>query len=318
MAMIKCSECGRDISDKALSCVGCGAPIAATATGSLILKDDNEGHSLIGNGDTASKLKDAFGKFSGDASRYLKEGFEDAKKVGKDVKGKLGQASDNVTDSIKEHLKSQSENEAPNAKTTSGNGKASESELNCQRFKAAVTSTIDIRYAEIMRGKSDVDRCLTYVDGQVMTASVRNIFISALGSTPPQIEVSCNLSDAILAPSSAEQQRLIKGVIGTVGGASGIGLIIAAVGTALGWGVGVVGTVTAVFAGAHVVGPIGTGVAGLTLAAIAAYFATTSNKHTDTERFLRVLKSSVNSAIDTIWSEHGEALSKVVKRESTT
>jgi uncharacterized membrane protein YvbJ len=29
MALIKCSECGRTVSDKAESCVGCGAPLAA-------------------------------------------------------------------------------------------------------------------------------------------------------------------------------------------------------------------------------------------------------------------------------------------------
>jgi hypothetical protein len=29
MAIIKCSECGRAVSDKAASCVGCGAPLAA-------------------------------------------------------------------------------------------------------------------------------------------------------------------------------------------------------------------------------------------------------------------------------------------------
>ena len=30
MALIKCSECGREISDKAAACVGCGAPVQAT------------------------------------------------------------------------------------------------------------------------------------------------------------------------------------------------------------------------------------------------------------------------------------------------
>jgi hypothetical protein len=29
MAIIKCSECGRAVSDKAEACIGCGAPIAA-------------------------------------------------------------------------------------------------------------------------------------------------------------------------------------------------------------------------------------------------------------------------------------------------
>src|SRR5882672_6327455 len=29
MALVKCAECGKDISDKALSCPGCGAPVSA-------------------------------------------------------------------------------------------------------------------------------------------------------------------------------------------------------------------------------------------------------------------------------------------------
>src|SRR5579863_3177057 len=29
MAIIKCSECGRAVSDKAAACIGCGAPLAA-------------------------------------------------------------------------------------------------------------------------------------------------------------------------------------------------------------------------------------------------------------------------------------------------
>jgi len=31
MALIKCSECGRDISDKAAACPGCGAPVSPTS-----------------------------------------------------------------------------------------------------------------------------------------------------------------------------------------------------------------------------------------------------------------------------------------------
>lgn len=31
MALIKCSECGREISDKASACPGCGAPVSAPA-----------------------------------------------------------------------------------------------------------------------------------------------------------------------------------------------------------------------------------------------------------------------------------------------
>jgi uncharacterized membrane protein YvbJ len=29
MALVSCTECGRDVSDKAAACVGCGAPIGA-------------------------------------------------------------------------------------------------------------------------------------------------------------------------------------------------------------------------------------------------------------------------------------------------
>ncbi len=31
MALVKCSECGKEVSDKAAACPGCGAPIAATS-----------------------------------------------------------------------------------------------------------------------------------------------------------------------------------------------------------------------------------------------------------------------------------------------
>jgi hypothetical protein len=33
MALVECSECGREISDKAAACPGCGAPVVSTVTG---------------------------------------------------------------------------------------------------------------------------------------------------------------------------------------------------------------------------------------------------------------------------------------------
>ena len=36
MALIKCSECGREVSDKASACLGCGAPITAAGAGTPI------------------------------------------------------------------------------------------------------------------------------------------------------------------------------------------------------------------------------------------------------------------------------------------
>lgn len=43
MALIKCIECGREISDKAAVCLGCGAPITITTSGKCI--QDSQGNS---------------------------------------------------------------------------------------------------------------------------------------------------------------------------------------------------------------------------------------------------------------------------------
>lgn len=230
MAMIKCSECGKDISDKAPSCVGCGAPTAVAAN----------------------------------------------------------------------------------------QDKHFEAEKNCAAFKAALESTIDVKFAEIMRGKADSDRFLTYVDAQILSASVRNIFKNSLGVTPSQVEAACNLSDAVLAPSVAEKQRLIKAAVGAGGGAAGIAMVVAGVGSALGWGIGVIASVKAFFVGAAVAGPIGWAVAGVTLAGAAAFFATTNSKHKDSDQYIKVLKNASAKAVHAIWPEHGETLSKAVNRGPAT
>lgn len=39
MALIKCSECGREISDKASNCIGCGAPVAPPDIPKVVLLD---------------------------------------------------------------------------------------------------------------------------------------------------------------------------------------------------------------------------------------------------------------------------------------
>ena len=36
MALVKCSECGKQVSDKASACPGCGAPISAAGAGTPI------------------------------------------------------------------------------------------------------------------------------------------------------------------------------------------------------------------------------------------------------------------------------------------
>jgi len=293
MAMIKCSECGKDISDKAAACIGCGAPIAAAMAKPF---GDLDGDGKIGLGD----VKAAFFK----------------------IKDRVIATAEVAAVQGKELIKSKQQKDAESVNSMAeGFGNAtsalqSESERNCAQFKAALESTIDVKFAEIMRGKTEADRFLTYVDGQILTGSVRNVFKSALGVAPPQVEAACGLSEAILAPSSDERERLLKTAVGVGGGAAGIGMIIAGVGGALGWGAGVIASVSAFFIGTSMAGPIGWTIAGVTLAGIAAYFATTSNKATDTERFMRVLKSSSNRAVEAIWDQHEARLVQVLNSES--
>jgi hypothetical protein len=45
VAIIKCSECGRAISDRAAACVGCGAPLAASEPPSAFLREPAYIHS---------------------------------------------------------------------------------------------------------------------------------------------------------------------------------------------------------------------------------------------------------------------------------
>lgn len=193
----------------------------------------------------------------------------------------------------------------------------SELEKNRERFKAALGHSIDIRFAEIMKGKGENEKFLTYVDGQILSASVRKNFLRVLELVPPKVEAACRLSEVVLAPSAQERIRLLKGVIGIGGGSAGIGMILAAVGGALGWGAGALAHIGAVLTGVHLAGPIGLGVAGATVAGIAVYFAATSNKQLNTERFMNALKKSCSCAIDEIWAEYGTELLQAISRDSS-
>jgi hypothetical protein len=302
MAMIKCSECGKDISDKAAACVGCGAPIfvagetqvdASTTSTSTVTGDLN--------GDGKVDFED-FKIALSRSKKYASEKVDDAIKFGKE---KLQSAKERDAAAV-EKLAKEFGDIPPVDKT--------ESQIARDKFKAALENTIDVRFADIMRAKKEPDVYLTYIDAQILTASVRNIFKRALSVSPPQIEASLMLSEAVLAPSAKEKANLIKAAVGVGGGTAGIGIVVAAVGTALNWGASAWGIFTAAFTTTHIAGPIGWGVAGLSLAAIAGYFASTSNNQTDTERFLRVLKGSTARAVDAIWEHFESDLSKTVSQ----
>lgn len=48
MALVKCGDCGRDVSDRAPSCPNCGAPIAASAQAPAPEKVSTDGDCFVG------------------------------------------------------------------------------------------------------------------------------------------------------------------------------------------------------------------------------------------------------------------------------
>jgi hypothetical protein len=62
--------------------------------------------------------------------------------------------------------------------------------------------------------------------------------------------------------------------------------------------------------GSSIAGPVGWISTGIAITAIAGYFVLTGSPQKDTERFMRVLKSSVNQAVDAIWPQYAAALSE--------
>lgn len=323
MAMIKCSECGKDISDTAPACVGCGAPMAVAATTS----DNSNKIDLSGIKSAVSSMTAKVKETAEAATRsdgISKFDLSGIKSAVKSVTAKVKVTTEAAAKQGKELMKSKQQKDADAVERLakdfgeSTHQSQSASDLSRARFTSALDSTIDVKFAEIMSCKADTDKFLTFVDSQILTASVRNVFKNALDVVPPQIEAACKLSEAILAPSAQEREQLIKSAVGIGGGAAGIGMIIAGIGGALGWGAGIIASVSAFFVGTSLAGPAGWAIAGVTLAGIAAYFATTSNQTKDTDRFLNVLKSSTGRAIEAIWPEYETALVKVLDSESTT
>jgi uncharacterized protein YktB (UPF0637 family) len=290
MKIIKCGECSEEITDSTHICADHEA-LKTYATSAAQSTKVSGSFNLVS----------AFSNISARAKEAVEKAATQGKDLLKSKEQRDAEAVERLTQDFKEFV-----NKAP-----------SESDLSRTRFVSALDSTIDLKFAEIMIGKGEKEKFLTYIDGQILTSSVRNIFKNALEAVPPQIEAACKLSEAVLAPSAKERERLIKSAVGIGGGAAGIGMIIAGIGGALGWGAGIVASVSAFFVGTSLTGPIGWAIAGITLAGIAAYFSTTSNQTTDTERFLNVLKSSTSRGIEAIWPDLETSLMKVFKSEST-
>ncbi|WP_051937883.1 tetratricopeptide repeat protein [Ferriphaselus sp. R-1] len=346
MAMIKCDECGKDISDKAAACVGCGAPITKQISEFEMLQKaaeqgDVEAQCTIGTryetGDGVAVDYDKaifwyqLAAENGHEESQYKLGLMcqkgqviiDGKRVG-DISGdgvvdyedfKLAVTKPKVLPAAGKNEPSVGHTEVDRLTSLTQEAqpvKMTESQIKREKFKAALESTIDAKFANIMSSKSGDDKFLTYFDAQILTTSVRNIFKNLLQIVPAQIEAALQLSEMVVAPTKLEKITHLKAAIGIGGAVTGIGLVLTGVGAALGWGASAVTAFTTFFTGAHLLGPLAWAASGVTLAGFAAYFATTSDKYKDSEKFIKVLKSSTSKGVDAIWDEYQVELSKIV------
>lgn len=159
---------------------------------------------------------------------------------------------------------------------------------------------IDRKSSEL-KGKAGY---LTYSEFKELTSKVRLKFRKLCGKVPTEIEIACQLSEAIISPSKAETLRLIKGAAFLAGGGGGIALMIAGVGAALGWGAGVVSTVVAFFVGVNMAPIIGQIVGGAALAGVAAYFFVHQDSpESVTVKSINALKNQIMKVEDQIWEQ---------------
>ena len=145
---------------------------------------------------------------------------------------------------------------------------------------------------------------LTYTEFKSLTNKVRLKFRKLCGKVPKEIEIACQLSEAIISPSKAETIKLLKGAALLAGGGSGIALMIAGVGAALGWGAGVISTVVAFFVGVNMTPIIGQIVGGAALAGVATYFFLHKDSpESITVKSVNALKNQIMKVEDQIWSQ---------------
>ena len=175
------------------------------------------------------------------------------------------------------------------------------SEEEKQLFKNRLCGAISEKCTELTCSNGKI----TYNDGKNIVHFVHMVFLDYINFVPKEVVAACDLSLAFIAPTLKEKKKLIKNVATTMGGAAGLVAIITGIGIALGWGAGVVAAVTAWFMGGPMLGPIFWIFGGASLAAIAGYFYFSNDDAKEAERFERVLNSSLDKAIDEIWSNYG-------------
>ena len=176
-----------------------------------------------------------------------------------------------------------------------------------EKFKLSCNHTIDLAFCKVINADGGL---LTYAGGKTMLNTARNIFYDRLNMIPVEVEKGCLFAEALIAPSLAAKAKLLRAAIGIGGSIIGTIMILSAIATILGWGAGVWAAVVAFFVGGPVTGPLILAGAGMTVIAIAVYFALTGNETEKAEKFLKILKANCSVAVDEIWNEHGAKLSK--------
>ncbi len=184
-----------------------------------------------------------------------------------------------------------------------------------EQFKDLLNHTISAEIIGALAHKEEGKKYLSYAEAKVVTHTINAIFMSNIGSIPKQIDAACSLANAILAPSKVKRERLMKHMKGSVCGICGLALILGSIATALGWGDGVIAAVIVFIVGVSWLGLIACGVVGAIFACVAGYFFVSNDEEEKTERYEKVLSAGVLKAVDIIWDEYKEGLSKIEVRK---
>ena len=152
------------------------------------------------------------------------------------------------------------------------------------------------------KSKDDV---FTLSDGENIVTALLAVVRKDYKKIPPEIKVACDLSLAIIAPSTLEKTKYIKSAVGVAGGVAGIGMVLGALGTVLGWGAGVLWSIKTFFVGVSLGGPTALVIGGLTIAGIATYFAFSKDDNaTLAQKFKEALVKQTEKAVETTWNQY--------------
>lgn len=174
----------------------------------------------------------------------------------------------------------------------------------CTKQQVVYTALINKCFNEVMSRKVQNEEFTLTDAGNITTALLATVNMD-YGEIPPQFKAACDLSLAIVAPSTLEKKKYIKSAVGVAGGVTGIGMILGALGTVLGWGAGVIAAIQAFFVGVSLTGPIALIVGGLSIAGIATYFAFSKRDNaTLAQKFKEALIKQTEKAVEATWSKY--------------